>query len=101
MFIVAEAGVFCVCKQQQMWSIRWIREPSVGEGDFRQCRHDDTGAGGVLLLFVENCQETSDTANKHSLELCASIVLVFLGGCCMWCVCDVFLTGLVLGNWYP
>jgi len=49
------------------------------EGDFCQCRHDDTGAGGVLLLFVENCQETSerDTANKGSLELCASIVLVF------------------------
>jgi len=19
----------------------------------------------------------------------------------VWCVCDVFLTGLVLGNWYP
>ena len=62
-----------------------------------------TGAGGVLLLFIENCQETSerDTANKRSLELCASIVLVFSGGCCVWCVCDVFLTGLVLSNWYP
>jgi hypothetical protein len=35
------------------------------EGGFRQCRHDDTGAGGLLLNFVENCQETSerDTAN--------------------------------------
>ena len=35
------------------------------------------GPGGVL--FVENCQETSrrDTANKRSLELCASIVLIF------------------------
>jgi len=31
------------------------------------------------------CQETSrrDTANKRSLELCASIMLVFLGGCCV------------------
>ncbi len=40
---------------------------------------DDTGAGWVLLLFVENCQETSerDTANKRSLKLCASIMLVF------------------------
>ncbi len=49
------------------------------------------------------CQETSerDTANKRSLELCASIVLIFECGCCVCCVCDVFLTGLVLGNWYP
>ena len=41
------------------------------EGDFLQCRHDDTRAGKVLLLFVENCQETSerDKANKRSLEL--------------------------------
>jgi hypothetical protein len=33
----------------------------------------------TILIFVENCQETSerDTANKHSLELCASIVLIF------------------------
>ena len=53
------------------------------EGDFRQCRHDDTvspGPGwGDVIIFVENCQETSrrDTANKRSLELCASIVLIF------------------------
>ncbi len=33
----------------------------------------------TILIFVENCQETSerDTANKYSLELCASIVLIF------------------------
>ncbi len=30
MFIVAEAGVFCVCKQRQMWSIRSIRDTSMG-----------------------------------------------------------------------
>ena len=30
MFIVAEAGVFCVCKQWQMWSIRSIRDARVG-----------------------------------------------------------------------
>jgi hypothetical protein len=65
--------------------IPWIRSGAAGkaafmrEGGFRQCRHDDTGAGGLLLIFVENCQETSerDTANKRSLELCTSIVLVF------------------------
>ncbi len=36
-------------------------------------------SGGYRLRAVENCQETSrrDTANKRSLELCASIVLIF------------------------
>jgi hypothetical protein len=48
------------------------------------------------------CQETSmrDTANKHSLELCASIVLLFLDRCSKWYVSVVFLTGgQALGNW--
>jgi hypothetical protein len=65
-------------------SLNWVRCSWEGsfhacERDFRQCRDDDTGVVGVLLLFVENCQETSerDTANKRSLELCVSIVLVF------------------------
>jgi hypothetical protein len=40
-----------------------------------------------------------DTANKHSLEICASIVLLFLDGCREWYVSVVFLTGQVLGNW--
>ena len=65
--------------------IPWMGSGAAGKAAFMlvreislQCRHDDTGAGGVLLLFVENCQETSerDTANKRSLEFCASIVLV-------------------------
>jgi hypothetical protein len=30
MFIVAEAGVFCVCKHRQVWSIRSIRDASMG-----------------------------------------------------------------------
>jgi hypothetical protein len=30
MFIVVEAGVFCVCEQRQMWSIRLMRDASVG-----------------------------------------------------------------------
>jgi hypothetical protein len=30
MFISSEAGVFCVCKQQYMWSIRLIRDASFG-----------------------------------------------------------------------
>ncbi len=48
----------------------------------------------------QQCQETSsrDTANKYSLELCASIVLLPLDGCSEWCVSVVFLTGQVLGN---
>jgi hypothetical protein len=100
MFIVAEAGVFCVCEQQQMWSIRsmsdasvgipWmgsgaagkaafmlVREISVSADMLIQC-HWDRG-GGDVIIFVENCQETSrrDTANKRFLELCASIVLIF------------------------
>ena len=29
MFIVAEAGVFCVCEHRQIWSIRSIRDASV------------------------------------------------------------------------
>ncbi len=96
MLIVADAGVFCVCEQRQSVehqvdkrhergnSLNWIRCSWEGsfhacEGGFRQRRHDDTRAGGLLLIFKEKCQETSerDTANKRSLELCASIVLVF------------------------
>ena len=47
------------------------------------------------------CQETStrDTANKRFLELCASIVHVFLNGCSKWYVSVVFLAGQVLGKW--
>ena len=30
MFILVEAGVFCVCKHWQMWSIRLIRDASLG-----------------------------------------------------------------------
>jgi hypothetical protein len=98
MFIVAEAGVFCVCKQQQLYSIRSIRDASVGipwigssaagNAAFMLVREvpvvvdmmicQDRGEGGEVI-FKENCQETSrrDTANKRSLELCASIVLIF------------------------
>ncbi len=56
----------------------------------------------VSLLPTSLCRETStrDTANKRSLELCASIVHVFLDGCSEWYFSVVFLTGQVLGNWY-
>jgi hypothetical protein len=30
MFIVAEAGVFCVCEHRQICSIKWISDASVG-----------------------------------------------------------------------
>ena len=48
-----------------------------------------------------SCQETStrDTANTRSLELCASIVFLFLDGCSEWYVSVEFLTGQVFGNW--
>jgi hypothetical protein len=61
-------------------------------------RHHCGTAGNCLF-----CQETStrDTANKHSLELCAPIVLVLPeDGCGEWCVSVVFLPGQVFGNWY-
>ena len=53
-----------------------VREVSVVVDMMIRC-HRDRGGGEVI--FKENCQETSrrDTANKHSLELCASIVLIF------------------------
>ena len=53
-----------------------VREVSVVVDMMIRC-HRDRGGGDVI--FKENCQETSrrDTANKHSLELCASIVLIF------------------------
>jgi hypothetical protein len=56
----------------------------------------------MLNAINPNCQKTSkrDTANKHSLELCASIVHVFLDGCSKWYFSVVFLTGQVLSNWY-
>ncbi len=56
---------------------------------------------GMTTSLDGCCQETStrDTANKCSLELCASIVLLFLDGCSEWYVSVVFLTGQVLGNW--
>jgi hypothetical protein len=46
-------------------------------------------------------QETStrDTDNIRSLELCASIVHLFLESCSEWYVSVVFLTGQELGNW--
>jgi hypothetical protein len=40
-----------------------------------------------------------DTAEQRSLELSASIVLLFLDGCSKWYVSVVFLTGQVLSIW--
>jgi hypothetical protein len=53
-----------------------VREVSVVIDMMIRC-HRDRGGGGVI--FKENCQETSrrDTTNKRSLDLCASIVLIF------------------------
>jgi hypothetical protein len=60
----------------------------------------DTVIGGLEKDRQDRvgCQETltRDTANKCSLELCASIVLLFLDGCSEWYVSVVFLTGQVL-----
>jgi hypothetical protein len=74
MFIVAEAGVFCVCEQQQMWSIRSMSDASVGipwmgsgaagkaafmlvreisvSADMMICCHrGDRGGLGVMVLY--------------------------------------------------
>jgi hypothetical protein len=50
---------------------------------------------GILLLR----DSIRDTANKRSLELCATIVHVFLGGWSVWCVSVLFVAVQVLGNW--
>jgi hypothetical protein len=74
MFIVAKAGVLCVCKHWQMWSIRsisnasvgipWIRSDSVGKAAFMLMREVSVspdmvilgrggggGGGGIILLI--------------------------------------------------
>jgi hypothetical protein len=71
MFIVAEAGVFCVCEQRQMWSIRsmsdanvgipWMGSGAAGKAAFMLVREISvsadmmirvTGTGvGVMLLY--------------------------------------------------
>ena len=55
-----------------------VREISVSADMMIRC-HRDRGGGDDILFVVVNCQENSrrDTANKCSLELCASIVLIF------------------------
>ena len=78
MFIVAEAGVLWVCEHQQICSIRfisdvsvgipWIGSGALGKAAFMLVKEvpvsPDTvilerGGGRVLFqLFVENCQET-------------------------------------------
>ncbi len=84
MFIVAEAGVFCVCKHQQICSIRsisdvsvgipWMGSGAAGKAAFMLVREvsvvvDMVPGPGGGILFVENCQETSrrDTAKKKNL----------------------------------
>jgi hypothetical protein len=83
-----------------------VREVSIrvvmvfkGSGEFVFGNKTVNWKGGKI--FVENCQETStrDTANKCSLELCASIVHVFVYGCSKWYVSVVFFAGQVLGSW--
>ncbi len=36
------------------------------------------------IYLSSDLNSTRDTANKHSLKLCASIVLLFLDGCSEW-----------------
>jgi hypothetical protein len=81
MFILFEAGAFCVCKQQHMWSIRSIRDASLG------IPWIGSGAAGkaafmlvrevffredmmmprqeMLLLFLFICRELSRDLNKR------------------------------------
>jgi hypothetical protein len=64
--------------------------------------NEDNNAQYKFDEQLKRCQDTltRHTANKSSLELCASIVHVFLDCCCEWYVSVVFLAGQVLGNWY-
>ena len=55
MFILAEAGVFCVCEQQQMWSIRSMRDTSVG------IPWIGSGAAGKAAFML--VREVSDSAD--------------------------------------
>jgi hypothetical protein len=55
MFIVAEAGVLCVCEQRQMWSIRSMRDASVG------IPWIGSGAAGKAAFML--VREVSDSAD--------------------------------------
>ncbi len=55
MFIVAEAGVVCVCEQRQMWSIRSMRDASVG------IPWIGSGAAGKATFML--VREVSDSAD--------------------------------------
>ena len=70
MFIVAKAGVLCVCKHWQMWSIRsisdtsvgilWIGSGAVGKAAFMLMREVSVSPDTMILgrgvcFFVENC----------------------------------------------
>jgi len=55
MFIVAEADVFCVCEQRQMWSIRSMRDASVG------IPWIESGAAGKAAFML--VREASDSAD--------------------------------------
>ena len=78
MFIVAEAGVFCVCEHRQIWSIRLIRDVSVGipwigsgaagKAAFMLVREREVSAVADMVMIPgrgkgyyiqRNCQETS------------------------------------------
>ncbi len=55
MFILAEAGVFCVCEQRQMWSIRSMRDTSV------EIPWIGSGAAGKAAFML--VREVSDSAD--------------------------------------
>jgi hypothetical protein len=78
------------------------RDNSNGGGHIKQSSERSSGVSfGIFIVTVTIavsvaiCQDNStrDTANKRSLELCASIVYLFLDGCSKWYVSIVFLTG--------
>jgi hypothetical protein len=85
-------------------SLDWVRcswEGSLhaSEGDFCQTKLGDIWEGGLIICRELSRDSTRYTANKHSLELCASTVHVILDGWSVWCVSVAFLAGQVLGNW--
>ena len=78
-------------------SCSWGRFPSVQTWWYKG------GGGGSFFIICRELSRdsTRDTANKHSLELCATIVHVFLDGWSLWSVSVLFMAVQVLSNWWP
>ncbi len=64
MFILSEAGVFCVCNQQHMWSIRSIRDTSLGIPWI-----GSSAAGKAALMLVREVSVRDDMMMPRQVML--------------------------------